>query len=48
MTLLIDHLLILLAEEVCGSWGFLGCMDSQIHNEMLEFLVTLLPHCLRY
>jgi hypothetical protein len=37
MTLFIEHLIILLAEEVCGSWGFPGCMGSQIHNQMLVF-----------
>jgi hypothetical protein len=30
MALLIEHLIILLAEEVCGSWGFPGCMGSHI------------------
>jgi hypothetical protein len=38
MTLLIEHLIILLAEEVCGSWRFPGCMGSQIHNQMFIFL----------
>jgi hypothetical protein len=45
MTLLIEHMIILLAEEVCGSWGLPGCMDSQIYNQMLLFLVILSPHC---
>jgi hypothetical protein len=41
MTLLIEHLIILLGEEVCGSWRSPGCMGSQIHNQMLVFLVIL-------
>jgi hypothetical protein len=45
MTLLIEHLMILLDEEVCGSWRFPGCMGSQIHNQVLVFLVILSPHC---
>jgi hypothetical protein len=45
MTLLIEHLIILLAEEVCGSWRFPGCMGSHIHNQMFGFLAILLPHC---
>jgi hypothetical protein len=43
MTLLIEDLIILLDEEVCGSWGFPGCKGSQIHNQMLVFLVILPP-----
>jgi hypothetical protein len=44
MTLLIEHLIILLNEEVCGSWRFPSCMGSQIHNQMIVFPVILLPH----
>jgi hypothetical protein len=44
MKLLIEHLIILLAEDVCGSWRFPGCMGSQINNQMFIFLVILLPH----
>jgi uncharacterized membrane protein len=42
--LLIEHLIILLDEEVCGSWKFHGCMGSQIHNQMLVILVILDHH----
>jgi hypothetical protein len=39
MTLLIEHLIILLfAEEVCGSLRFPGCMGSQIHNQMTDWV----------
>jgi hypothetical protein len=44
MTLLIEHLIILLDEEVCGSLRFPGFMDSHKHNQMILFLVILFPH----
>jgi hypothetical protein len=46
MTLLIEHLIILLPENVSGSWGYPECMGSQIDNQMIVFVVILLPHSL--
>jgi hypothetical protein len=43
MTLLIEHVIILLAEEVCGSWRLPGYMGSQIHNHIfLDFFLSYL------
>jgi hypothetical protein len=42
MTLVIEHMSILLAEEVCGSWMFPSCMGSQY---IVRCSDLLLPYC---